>query len=437
MVGIAPAGFEDPIGGRFDFWLPHDVAGDTDDQNNSLSVVARLRRGVSLEQAAGELASLSAVMRERFPKARLGAMEATSLHEDLVAPARTPLTLLFAAVALVLLVACVNVANLTLARATGRVHEFATRTALGAGLSRLVRQLLVESLLLVGLGGLAGLALARAVIEVLKVLGGDAVPRLDEVGFDPMVLGFALAITLATAVVFGVVPALRFARVPPVDAMRQQSRSMTVSRRQGRLRLLLATTQLALALTLLVGAGVLVASFYRLQRVDLGFRADGVLTFEVNLPAVRYAEDESRALFQEELAATAADDSGRDRRWCHLLSPGDRRLPRLGDTHPERSACRDVGDHRVGPPHSAADGQRRYLRGARRAGACRPELRRSRRRHGSAGAASSASDWGQRRVSRHAARRRHRPADCRRRPDDGDCRCRRRRDQRRLRHGGR
>ena len=301
VVGIAPAGFEDPIGGRFDFWLPHDVAGDTDDQNNSLSVVARLRRGVSLEQAAGELASLSAVMRERFPKARLGAMEATSLHEDLVGPARTPLTLLFAAVALVLLVACVNVANLTLARATGRVHEFATRTALGAGLSRLVRQLLVESLLLVGLGGLAGLVLARAVIEVLKVLGGDAVPRLDEVGFDPVVLGFALAITLATAVVFGVVPALRFARVPPVDAMRQQSRSMTVSRRQGRLRLLLATTQLALALTLLVGAGVLVASFYRLQRVDLGFRADGVLTFEVNLPGVRYAADESRALFQEEL----------------------------------------------------------------------------------------------------------------------------------------
>jgi len=302
VVGIAPPDFEDPIGGRFDVWFPYALAGDTYEQNNSLSVVGRLRRGISLEQARAELASLSEVMRARFASARLSAIDATSLHGDLVAPARTPLQMLFLAVGLVLLVACVNVANLVLARASGRVHEFATRTALGAARTRLVRQLLVESLLLAGLGGFVGLMLARAGVEALKALGGEGVPRLDDVRFDPVVLGFALTITIATAVAFGVAPALRFARVPPIEAMRQHSRSATGTRAHGRLRSTLAAAQLALALTLVVGAGVLVTSFYRLQRVDLGIRVDDVLTFEVNLPGVRYSESDRRVQFHEELA---------------------------------------------------------------------------------------------------------------------------------------
>ena len=300
VVGIAAEGFEDPIVGKVDAWVPYDLARDTNPENNSVSAVGRLKKGVSLEQAQAELESLSRSMKERWPAARLSAVAAVPLHEDLVTAARGPLHLVFIAVGLVLLVACVNVANLVMTRTMGRVNEFAVRLALGSGSRRIVRQMLVESLVLAGLGGLMGIALATVAIRVLRVLGADALPRLKDVGFDPIVLGFAALVTLATAIAFAVGPALRLARVSPVRALRQGCRS-TGTRAQGRLRNVLAAAQLALALTLLIGAGVLLASFYRLQRVDLGFRARQVLTFEVNLPGVRY-DVERRVIFQEELA---------------------------------------------------------------------------------------------------------------------------------------
>jgi predicted permease len=300
IVGVAPEGFEDPVVGMVDVWAPYGLGRDIDPENNSLTVIGRLRNGVSLEQAREELSSLSRAMREQWPAVRLNAVDAVPLRDDLVAPARGPLHLLLIAVGLVLLVTCVNVANLLLARATGRIHEFAVRQALGAGQRRLVRQMLVESLVFAGLGGLLGLVLANVAVSVLRVLGEDAVPRLKEVGFDPLVLGFAALVTVGTAIVFGSVPALRFGHIAPVSALRQQSRT-TGSRAQGRLRGGLAAVQLALALTLLTGAGVLLASFYRLQHVNLGFQVDDVLTFEVNLPSARY-DASRRAAFHEELA---------------------------------------------------------------------------------------------------------------------------------------
>ena len=302
IAGIAPPGFTDPIAGAFDAWLPYNLARENAEENYTLTAVARLRHGVSVEQARAELASLSPSMAARWPAAKLSAIEAVPLKEDITVHARGPLQLLLAAVALVLVVACVNVANLVLARSTGRAHEFATRLALGSGSGRLVRQLLVESLVLAGLGGLGGLLLARAGIALLRDLGRDAFPRLDQVGFDPVVLGFAMLITVATAVAFGVMPALRFGRTAPVQALRQQSRSATGSRRQGRIRNGLAAAQVALALTLVTGAGVLTASFLRLQRVELGFRVDDVFTFDVSLPTVRY-DAARRVAFQEELSA--------------------------------------------------------------------------------------------------------------------------------------
>jgi putative ABC transport system permease protein len=300
VVGVAPEGFEDPIAGAVDAWLPYRLARDTDPENNSLSAVGRLRKGISLEQAREELSTLSRSMRERWPAARLSAVDVVSLKEDLVATARGPLHLLLLAVGVLLLAACVNVANLVLARATGRTDEFAVRLALGSGRRRLVRQMLVESLVVASLGGLTGLLLASVAVRVLRVLGADAVPRLKEVGFDPVVLGFGALVTVTTAIAFGIVPAVRFGHIPAVSALRQQSRA-TGSRAHRRLRSGLAAAQLALALTLLSGAGVLLASFYRLQGVDLGFRVDHVLTFEVNLPSVRY-DATRRAAFQEELA---------------------------------------------------------------------------------------------------------------------------------------
>ncbi len=300
VAGVAPRAFEDPIAGDIDAWIPYNIVRDTSEQNNGLTAVGRLRTGVSLDQARAELAGLSRAMRERWPGVRLSDVVAVPLHEDIVAPSRGLLHLLLLAVGLVLLVACVNVANLKLSRSAGRVHEFATRSALGSGSARLVRQLLVESLLLAGLGGACGLAVAAFGVRVLQRIADNAVPRLDEVGFDPMVLGFALLVTLSTAVAFGVMPALRVAHVAPIHALREQSRSSTATRQQGRLRSGLAAAQLALALALLMGAGVLLASFSRLQEVNLGVRIDRVLTFDVNVPSVRY-DAARRVAFQEEL----------------------------------------------------------------------------------------------------------------------------------------
>lgn len=300
VAGVAPAGIEDPLIGKVDAWLPYPLSTDTDEENHSLSAIARLRNGVTIEQARAELDGLNRSMAERWPHVR-EIVVIVPLKEDLVASSRGTLQLLLIAVGLLLLVACVNVANLFLVRSTGRVHEFAVRAALGSGGFRIARQLLVESLLLSALGGLLGLGLAIGGAQVLRALGRDAMPRLDEVGLDPVVLGFAALVTVATGIAFGMAPAVRFARVHPSGALREQSRSATGSRAQGRVRGALAAAQLALALTLLVGAGVLMASFVRLQQVDPGFRVSRVLTFDVSLPSARY-DGPQRAAFQEALA---------------------------------------------------------------------------------------------------------------------------------------
>jgi putative ABC transport system permease protein len=327
VAGVAPRGFEDPIVGGVDAWLPYDLAANTHEENYSLTAVGRLRNGVTVEQARAELAGLGVALKTRWPAARRSTIVAHPLQEDLVAPARGPLKLLLVAVGLVLLVACVNVANLVLVHATGRVHEFAVRSALGSGSRRLAGQLLLESVILAGLGGLLGLALAHYGIQVLRHLGRDAIPRLDGVGFNPWLLAFTAAVTAATAIGFGLVPALHLARVPASQALRQQSRSSTGTRVQARIRSGLAAAQLALALTLLVNAGVLLASFQRLRQVDLGFRVERILTFDVGVPTARY-DAERRGAFQEQLARRLQTIPG------VTAAGGTSRLPATGSYHP-------------------------------------------------------------------------------------------------------
>ena len=326
IVGVAPEGFEDPIEGEVDLWLPYDLEGDVWPDNHSLSAVGRLRGGATLAQARGELAVLEQTFEERWPTVRSNAVVAYPLQEDLTAQARGPLHALLLAVGLVLLVACVNVANLFLVRATGRTRELAVRSALGSGGLRIARQLLVESVLLAAMGGFAGLGLAIGAQRALLALGGEAIPRLDEAGLDPVVLSVASLLTLATGLGFGMLPAVRFARIDPRQALHSQSRSATGSRGQGRLRSGLAAAQVALALTLLAGAGVLMASFYRLQKVDLGVRTESVLAFDLGLPTARY-DAGRRAAFQEELARRLESIPG------VTQAGGTSRLPATGPYH--------------------------------------------------------------------------------------------------------
>ena len=327
VAGIAPAGSHDPIAGAIDAWKPYDLEGDTFSENNSLAVFGRLRTGVSTDRLMAELAVLSESAKRRWPDAKASSIVALPLQHDVVAPARSLLQLLVIAVGLVLLVACVNVANLVLVRASGRVQEFAIRAALGSSRSRLARQLLIESLVLAGFGGIAGLAAAALGMNLLKTLGRDALPRLDSMALNPIVLVFAAVVTMGTALSCGVMPALRLARSNPNSGLMQQSRSATGSRRQGRLRSGLAAAQLALALALVAGAGVLLVSFYHLMKVDLGFGIDRVLTFDVSLPGVRY-DAGRRAIFQEDLARRLAAIPG------VTAAGATSRLPATGSLHP-------------------------------------------------------------------------------------------------------
>ena len=347
VAGVAAPGFQDPVAPDVAAWIPYPLVRDTYEENNSLTVIGRLRSGVGFDRARAELGTLTPALRERWPGADKSEIVAVPLQEVLVASARGPLQLVMAAVALVLLVACVNVANLALVRATGRVHEFAVRAALGSSRGRLVRQLLTESLLLASLGGTVGLLVARAGIRGLQVLGRHALPRLDEVSLNPFVLLFALAATGTTAVAFGILPALRLAKTSPLEALRQQSRSTTGGRGLARLRATLAGAQVAFALTLLTGAGVLLASFHRLQQVDGGFRVDHVLTFETHLPSSRY-DAARRASFQEALADRLGAIPG------VTAAGGISRLPATGSYHPWNTQIR------TGPLAGTTVDRRRY-----------------------------------------------------------------------------
>ena len=305
VIGVMPPAFT-IVGQKADFLIPY---GQTVEQlrevrgRGSSYAIARLRDGISLEQAYGEMRSIYAELEREFPQrnARRTVM-VIPLQEQMVGEVRPALFALMGAVALVLLVACVNVANLLLARSAAREREVGLRTALGAGRMRLVRQMLTESLVLAAVGGLAGLAVAALCHRGLLALVGDRipVPRLDQVTLDVPVVMFTVFTALATGIVFGVVPAF-VSTSHATDALRDAGRHGGGRRLHRALRALVVA-EVALSLVLLAGAGLLMRSFLALQSVDPGFRAEGVLTAAVQLPATRYDLGRADSFFRESLS---------------------------------------------------------------------------------------------------------------------------------------
>jgi putative ABC transport system permease protein len=305
VIGVMPRSFRfAPFWAtRAEMWAPLPLAGRTDNRRaSSLRVFARLAPGASLAQAREEMAAITGRLERSYPGTNRD-VAVTPLMEKAVGGVRPALLVLLGGVGFVLLIACANVAHLLLARTAARRKEIALRASLGAGRRRIVRQLLTESLLLALVGGAAGVGLAYVALPALVAAAPAGVPRLDVVAIDGRVLLFTLAATLATGVLFGLAPALQAAAPDSAQALREGTRGSAAGGERHRLRSFLVASEIALALVLLVGAGLMVRSFLALQRVDAGFDPRHVLTLTVPITGAREAEPGRRQIFYQELLA--------------------------------------------------------------------------------------------------------------------------------------
>jgi putative ABC transport system permease protein len=306
IVGVMPAGFSFPEAAT-EVWTPLAFPPELLTENNRgshfLTVLARLKPEVALPQAQADIdtvtARLSQEHRTTYPRGFSTTLR--SLQEDTVGGnLRQALLLLLAAVGLVLAVASANVAHLRLANVTARHKEIAIRSALGATRGRVARQFLTESLVLSMLGGILGLALALWGVRFLVALMPRDTPRLQEIGLNYQVVLFTFGISVLTGVVFGLLPAWQSAKTDPIESMREAGRGGSEGRRRVRLRNLLVISEFAFALLLLIGSGLLIKSFVRLQQVKPGFKAAGLLTMRLALPESKYADfQKSRAFFEQ------------------------------------------------------------------------------------------------------------------------------------------
>jgi putative ABC transport system permease protein len=298
VVGVMPPDFRTP--GRSDIWRPLTMQQEEWNQRGGhfITGIGRLKPGVTIEQAWADLNAIAAAAAKQFPDSNTDwDTKLTSVQEYAVGNIRPALLTLTGAVCLVLLIACVNMANLLLSRSSARRREIGIRASLGAGKARLIRQLLTESVLLSGIGAVIGLGLAWAGTRALANLQTGILPRSGEIELDQKALLFTAAVAVLTGILFGLAPALHMAGADLMASLREAGRGNAIGFRRNRLRSVLVVGEVALALMLLSGAGLLMRSFYRLETKDPGFDPHGVLTFHTNLPEAQYKTDPMQAAF--------------------------------------------------------------------------------------------------------------------------------------------
>jgi predicted permease len=303
IIGVMRPEFQFPSAAT-QLWLPLSFApkdGMATRDNHFISAVARLKPGISVERASADTYAIAIRLQREFPENTSIEGLASDYFASVVGNARPALLILLAAVGLVLLIACVNVANLLLARASSRQREFSLRTALGASRSRLIRQLLTEAALLGSLGAGLGIAVSAGLIRLMRAFGPGEIPRLQNVDIDIRVLAFTAALTLVCVLLFGLAPVFGLSRIEIGEALKEGGRSLSTGARTGRYRDALVIAEVTLALVLVIGAGLLLRSLSSLHQVDPGFRSDHVLTMALSLPYGTYENSAKTERFYKEL----------------------------------------------------------------------------------------------------------------------------------------
>ena len=297
VIGVMPPGFEYPE--QTQIWVNSAVnLSEEPRDNRAWSAIARLNSNVDLKQAQTRVSAINAQLDKQFHETNKGwDVSLWTLHERLVREVKPSLLALLGAVGLVLLIACANVANLLLARSAARQKEIAIRAAMGASRTRVLRQMLTESILLSAIGGIAGLVLSIWLTDVLMSMLPEGAPRLEQIGIDYRVLTFALGVSALTGILFGIVPALQASKLDVTSALKEGGRSAEGHRRTSA-RSLLLIGEVALSLMLLVGAGLLIKSFLRLQEIRPGFNAHNVLIANLALPYPKYQYEQFEEFFR-------------------------------------------------------------------------------------------------------------------------------------------
>jgi putative ABC transport system permease protein len=314
VIGVAPEGFQFPrprelpyfvgVSSPAELWRPMTLIGDFISRkraNHQLSVIAKLKPDVTREQAQAEISALATRVEESSPENEGIGAKVVSLNEQVVGNSRVALLVLMGAVALVLLIACANIANLLLSRSSARQREIAIRIALGASRAQIIRQLLIESLLLSHMSAVTGTLLSLWGVSALLTLSRDTLPRVGEIGIDARVLAFTVVIALLTSLLFGLTPALQSSKINLIASLKEGVRGTSRGRRSSAVRSGLVIAEVALSLVLLIGAGLMIKSLARLLNVDPGFKPDRTLTMNIALPGSKYAKADQQTAFFEDV----------------------------------------------------------------------------------------------------------------------------------------